>query len=184
VLNTFAYTGSLGVAALAGGAARVVQMDLNRQFLNLAKTSYTLNGIPIYKEDFLSGDFWPEVSWLKRAGERFDCIFLDPPFYSATSKGTLDLNSDSARLINKVRPLINDGGWLVSVNNALYVSGKEYMQTLDELCADGYLKVAELIPVPEDFTGYPETRTGIPVTDPAPFNHSTKIAMLEVRRKN
>ncbi|MDQ2996444.1 MAG: class I SAM-dependent methyltransferase, partial [Chloroflexota bacterium] len=43
VLNIFAYTGSLGVAAQAGGAARVVQLDLNRQFLNVAKTSYTLN---------------------------------------------------------------------------------------------------------------------------------------------
>ena len=56
VLNTFAYTGSLGVAALAGGAARVVQLDLNRSFLNLAKTSYTLNGFPIHKEDFLCGE--------------------------------------------------------------------------------------------------------------------------------
>jgi len=48
---------------------------------------------------------------------------------------------------------------------------------------DGYLKIAELIPVPEDFTGYPATRLGLPVTEPAPFNHSTKIAVLEVRRK-
>ena len=183
VLNTFAYTGSLGVAALAGGAKRVMQLDLNRQFLNLAKTSYTLNGFPIYKEDFLSGDFWLEVSRLKRAGERFDCVMLDPPFYSATPKGVLDLNTDSARLINKVRPLINDGGWLVSINNALYVSGKEYLQTLERLCADGYLKIAELIPVPEDFISYPETRLGAAVTDPSPFNHSTKIAVLEVRRK-
>ena len=95
----------------------------------------------------------------------------------------LDLNTDSARLINKVRPLINDGGWLVSINNALYVSGKEYLLALEELCADGYLKIAELIQVPEDFTGTPETRIGGPVTDPSPFNHSTKIAVLEVRRK-
>ena len=183
VLNTFAYTGSLGVAALAGGAARVVQMDLNRAFLNLAKTSYTLNGFPIHKEDFLCGDFWEQVSRLKRNRARFDCVLVDPPFFSTTPKGRLDLNTDSARLINKVRPLVNDGGWLVSINNALYVSGKEYLQTLEELCADGYLKIAGLIPVPEDFTGYPETRVGQPVTDPQPFNHSTKIAVLEVKRK-
>ena len=183
VLNTFAYTGSLGVAALAGGAARVVHLDLNRQFLDLAKISYTLNGFPIHKGDFLAGDFWAQVSRLKRAGDRFDCVIVDPPFFSATSKGVLDLNTDSARLINKVRPLINDGGWLVSINNALYVSGKEYLQTLEALSADGYLKISELIPVPEDFTGYAETRTGTPLTDPAPFNHSTKIAVLEVRRK-
>jgi 23S rRNA (cytosine1962-C5)-methyltransferase len=183
VLNTFAYTGSLGVAALAGGASRVVQLDLNRQFLNLAKTSYTLNGFPIQKKDFLVGDFWDLVSRMKRAGERFDCVFIDPPFFSATSQGRLDLNTDSARLINKVRPLIIDGGWLVSINNALFVSGKDYLQALDKLCADGYLKITELIPVAEDFTGYPETRTGAPVTDPRPFNHSTKIAVLEVKKK-
>jgi 23S rRNA (cytosine1962-C5)-methyltransferase len=182
VLNTFAYTGSLGVAALAGGAARAVQLDLNRRFLNLAETSYTLNGFPIHKADFLAGDFFAEVGRLKRAQDRFDCVFVDPPFFSATSKGTVDL-SDSARLINKVRPLINDGGKLVAINNALYVSGREYMDSLEALCADGYLKIAELIPVPEDFTGYPETRSGSPVTDPAPFNHSTKIAVLDVRRK-
>ncbi len=182
-MNTFAYTGSLGVAALAGGAARAIQMDLNRAFLNLAKDSYSLNGFPIHKEDFLVGDFWNVVSRLKRAGERFDCVLLDPPFFSTTGQGVLDLNRDSARLINKVRPLINDGGWLVAVNNALYVSGREYMQMLEKLCADGYLNIAELIPVPENFTGYPETRIGDPITDPSPFNHSTKMAVLEVRRK-
>ena len=82
-----------------------------------------------------------------------------------------------------MRPLVNDGGWLVSVNNALYVSGKEYLRTLEALCADGYLKIAELIPVPEDFIGYAVTRQGNRITDPSPFNHSTKIAVLEVRRK-
>jgi 23S rRNA (cytosine1962-C5)-methyltransferase len=183
VLNTFAYTGSLGVAALAGGAARVVQLDLSRAYLNLAKTSYTLNGFPIREEDFLCGDFWEQVSRLKRNGAGFDCVLVDPPFFSTTSKGRLDLNTDSARLINKVRPLVNDGGWLVSINNALYVSGKAYLQTLENLCADGYLKIAEFIRVPEDFTGYPETRMGEPVTDPRPFNHSTKIAVLEVKKK-
>jgi 23S rRNA (cytosine1962-C5)-methyltransferase len=183
LLNTFAYTGSLGVAPYAGGATRVVQLDLNRQFLNLAKTSYTLNGFPIQKADFVAGDFWSVINQFKRRGEHFDCVVVDPPFFSTTNKGELDLNTDSARLINKVRPLVNDGGRLVAVNNALFVSGKEYMDTLEGLCADGYLSIAELIPVPEDFTGSAETKKGKPITDPSPFNHSTKIAVLEVRRK-
>src|SRR5215211_7015451 len=72
VLNTFAYTGSLGVAAQAAGAARVIHLDLNRRFLNVAKTSYTLNGFPIHKHDFQAGDFWPQINRLKRAGEHFD----------------------------------------------------------------------------------------------------------------
>ena len=183
VLNTFAYTGSLGVAAKAGGAVRVVHIDLNRAFLNLAKTSYTLNGFPIQKKDFQAADFWPQVNRLKRVGETFDCVFLDPPFFAETPKGMVDLQANSARLINKVRPLVRDGGLLVAMNNALFLSGKEYMQTLEALCADGYLEIEALIPVPEDFSGYPQTRVGLTPVDPAPFNHATKIAILRVRRK-
>jgi len=183
VLNTFGYTGSLGVAALAGGASRVIQHDLKRQFLNVAKTSYTLNGFPIRKQDFIATDFFTLVSKFKRTGELFDCVIIDPPFFSTTSKGKVDQVNESARLINKVRPLIRDGGTLIAMNNALYVSGQEYMQTLEKLCQDGYLRIKELISVPEDFTGYPETRVDHVITNPAPFNHSTKIVILEVRRK-
>lgn len=181
VLNAFAYTGSFGVAALKAGARRVVQLDRNGQFLHLAKDSYALNGFSIRKSDFLTDDFFPAVSKLKRSGTTFDCVLIDPPFFSSTAKGRVDQEADSARLINKVRPLIKDGGYLIAINNALYVSGREFMQTLESLCRDGYLKIEELIPVPEDFVGY--NRTGTPITDPAPFNHSTKIAVLKVKKK-
>ncbi|HNS60527.1 MAG TPA: class I SAM-dependent methyltransferase, partial [Anaerolineales bacterium] len=143
VLNTFAYTGSFGVAALAGGASRVVQVDRNRRFLDLARKSYALNGFSINRNDLLALDFFPAVSRFKTGKQTFDCVVLDPPFFSSTSKGKVDQEKESARLINKVRPLVNDGGYLVAINNALYVSGKEYMQTLEELCKDGYLQIEE-----------------------------------------
>ena len=183
VLNAFAYTGSLGVAALAGGATRVVQLDLNRRFLSLARASYNLNGFPIRDGDFITGDFFSEVNRLKRGGELFDCVIIDPPFFSITDKGRVDLVGQSQRLINKVRPLVNDGGRLVTINNALFLSGQDYYALLQDLCADRYLSIEELIRVPPDFTGYPETILGAPPVDPAPFNHSTKIAVLGVKRK-
>jgi 23S rRNA (cytosine1962-C5)-methyltransferase len=181
VLNTFAYTGSFGVAALAGGAARVVQTDRNRQFLHLAKGSYSLNNLPIRKQDFLAQDFFPVIARFKSAKQSFDCVILDPPFFSTTPRGKVDLINESGRLINKVRPLINDGGILVAINNAVFLSGQEYMQTLEDLCKDGYLSIRELIPVPQDFIGFENLAS--PITDPSPFNHSTKIAILDVKRK-
>jgi 23S rRNA (cytosine1962-C5)-methyltransferase len=180
VLNAFAYTGSLGVAAMAGGASQVVQTDLHNQFLNLAKDSYSLNGFPIQKKDFVAQDFFPVVAHYKNTKQLFDCVIIDPPFFSTTPKGKVDLVNESARLINKVRPLIRDGGRLVTINNAIYVSGRDYMRTLEDLCKDGYLSIRELIPVPEDFIG---NASITPITDPAPFNHSTKIAVLDVKRK-
>ena len=183
VLNTFAYTGSLGVAAKAGGATRVVHLELNRRFLNLAKTSYTLNGFPIDKRDFQAGDFWPRVRGLRTADERFDCVFLDPPIYSATAKGVVDIAHSYKRLINKVRPLINHDGHLIAINNALFVPGVLYIKEIESVCADGYLSIEELIPVPVDSIGETDVKGPGPVTDPSPFNHSTKIVILRVRRK-
>ena len=183
VLNTFAYTGSLGVAALAGGAARVMQMDRNTRYLALARQSCALNGLPAADRDFLAQDFFPAVGQLKQRQQTFDCIFLDPPFFASSAKGRVDLETGSTRLINKVRPLIKHAGWLVAINNALFVNGQEYLASLQVLCADGYLEIEELIPVPPDSSGYPQTCQGQPPCDPAPFNHSTKIAVLRVSRK-
>ena len=184
VLNTFAYTGSLGTAAMAGGARQVVQMDLNRRFLHLAKDSYALNGFPVQRSDFRVGDFWVQASQLRRAGELFDCVFVDPPFFSTTPGGTVDLLSQSQQVINKVRPLVAHNGWLVAINNALFLSGAAYLHLLQDLCADGYMSIEQFIAVPPDFTGFLETRVGSFPVDPAPFNHATKIAVLRVRRKD
>ena len=181
LLNTFAYTGSLSVAAIAGGASNAIQTDKNREFLNLAKDSFSLNNFPIRNQDFMAQDFFPTISRFKTGKQFFDCVILDPPFFSSTSKGKVDLENDSTRLINKVRPLIKDGGTLISINNALFLSGKDYMQSLENVCKDGYLSIRELIPVPDDCIGY--QKIGEPITNPAPFNHSTKIAILDVKKK-
>ena len=183
VLNAFAYTGSLGLAALAGGASQVIQLDRDRRALQLAKRSYRLNGFHPAPSDFMEMDFFPAVSRLKRSHHLFDCVFLDPPFFSVTSSGRVDLLNQGQRLINKLRPLVAHEGWLVAVNNALYLSGQDYLKMLEDLAADGYLQVERFIDVPQDITGYAQTVQALPPADPAPFNHPTKIAVLRLTRK-
>lgn len=183
VLNAFAYTGSLGVAARAGGARSVLHMDLSRAFLNVAKTSYTLNGFAIEKSAFRSTDFFAETARMRRADTRFDCVILDPPFFSETAAGRVDLVGEATRLINKARPLVADGGCLVVVNNALFLSGAAYSEVLNQLCSDGYMQIEQQIAVPEDCTGSPQTIVRPLPADPAPFNHATKIVVLRLRRK-
>jgi 23S rRNA (cytosine1962-C5)-methyltransferase len=183
VLNTFAYTGSLGVAALGGGASSLIQLDRTRSFLDVAQASHGLNGQPTSLETFWAGDFFAAVARLKRDRAMFDCIFLDPPFFSTSGRGTVNLVTESLRLINKVRPLVADGGRLVAVNNALFLSGADYWRSLEEIAADGYVEIEETVPVPEDCCGFPETRLRSLPVDPAPFNHATKIAVLRIRRR-
>jgi 23S rRNA (cytosine1962-C5)-methyltransferase len=184
VLNAFAYTGSLGLAALTGGASRVLHVDRNRRALALARDSYKLNGLPIQPADFMVMDFFPAVARLKRSQALFDCVLLDPPFFSVTASGVVDQLNQGQRLINKVRPLVAHGGWLVAVNNALYLSGRDYLAMLEKLTADGYVEIEELLPIPPDITGYAHTIQTPPPVDPHPFNHPTKIAVLRLKRKD
>ncbi len=184
VLNCFAYTGSLGAAALAGGAARVTQLDLSRRFLSVARKTYHLNRFPVAEKDFLVGDFFRLTSHLRRGGDQFDCVILDAPFFSSGTGATIHTQQDTSRLVNKVRPLVKDGGFLVTINNAIFLSGRDYLGSLQNLARDGCLDLEEIIPVPEDVTGFLHTVFRRPPADPTPFNHPTKIAILRVKIKN
>lgn len=184
VFNTFAYTGSLGVAAGLGGAKHVVQTDLNKRFLDIAERSWLLNSLPPERVTHLKGDFFRVAGRMRSQQKLFDCVILDPPFFSVTNSGKVDLQHETTRLVNKVRSLVAHEGWLVVINNALFLSGEALMFELDTLCQSEYISFVQRIPAPEDVTGYPDTRISTPPTDPSPFNHTTKIALLKVFRKD
>lgn len=184
VLNTFAYTASLGVAAKAGGASEVLNTDLNNTFLTVGRDSWSMNKWPAKRPEFRSGDFFDVIGQLKREKRLFDCVFVDPPLFSVTEQGRVDLVADMERLLNKVRPLVTHDGALVAVNNAVFVSGADFQAALDRLCGDGFVTLEQRIDAPLDFVGTPTTRVGTPPADPAPFNHSTKMAVLRVTRKD
>jgi 23S rRNA (cytosine1962-C5)-methyltransferase len=190
VLNTFAYTGSLGVAAAAGGATRVVQVDRSPRFLELARRSMELNRLTVGRGDLQPTDFFVAASRMRRENRLFDLVIVDPPFFADTgpggARGRVDLQTGLQALIGKVRPLVAHEGRLVVVNNAVFVSGEAFLAQLAEMCADGYLELEETIVVPPDCVGRAGSVGSDPVwpSDPAPFAHPTKIAVLRARRKD
>ena len=183
VLNLFAYTGSLGVAALAGNASHVIQVDKNEKVLQFALRSCSLNQLDQDNMTLVTDDFFRAVAHYKHAGELFDLVIVDPPFFSKTPMGVIDLVNESQQVINKIRPLVKDNGFIIAINNALFLSGTDYWLSLNNLCQDGYLSIEGTIPVPSDVTGFSQTIQTPPPVDPTPFNHPTKIAILRVKRK-
>ncbi len=184
ILNTFAYTGSLGVAAGVGGASEVIQTDINPGFLETAKQSWLQNKLDSKKCLIIPGDFFRVTGRLRHSKQLFGGVILDPPYFSATDAGRVNLQGETRRLINKVRPLVAHEGWLAVINNALFFSGKSFMDELNELCQSPYLTFEEIISVPPDITGFPKTISDTPPVNPAPFNHPTKIVILRVFRKD
>ncbi|MBK5223831.1 MAG: class I SAM-dependent methyltransferase [Acidimicrobiia bacterium] len=85
VLNTFAHTGSLSVAAAAAGA-ETLTLDLSPRYLDWARENLRLNGTDPMDHDFIYGDAQDWMARLERKGRTFDVVLLDPPSSSTSGK--------------------------------------------------------------------------------------------------
>ena len=78
VLNLFAYSCSFSVAALAGGAKQVVNLDMSRNALELGRTNHQLNNLDLRSASFLAMELFRSKSKLRKLAP-FDLIICDPP---------------------------------------------------------------------------------------------------------
>jgi len=117
VLNCFAYTCAFGVAALAGGAARVLNLDVSRRYLDWGRENTALNGYAAPLTDFVKGDVFDWLERLARRGQRFDMLILDPPSYSTTRTTRFSVERDTAALVARAARVVQPGGWLIACTN-------------------------------------------------------------------
>lgn len=98
VLDLFAGTGQLGIECLSRGAAECTFVDMSAEAIALVKSNLKACGLEgrVVRDDSLS--------FLKR-GERYDLIFLDPPYAG-------ELLCNALELIYSV-DILNEGGIIV-----------------------------------------------------------------------
>ncbi|MBX7242122.1 MAG: class I SAM-dependent rRNA methyltransferase [Bacteroidia bacterium] len=79
VLNAFSYTGGFSVYAQAGGAKKVVSLDISATATDACKQNMDLN-FPDSHHEIITADCF---RYLKEMPEgEYDCIILDPPAFS------------------------------------------------------------------------------------------------------
>jgi 23S rRNA (cytosine1962-C5)-methyltransferase len=84
VLDVFAYTGGLTVAALAGGAAAAEAVDSSGPALAGAAANLARNGLQP-RASLVKADAFADLRRRRKTGERWDLICLDPPKLAPTS---------------------------------------------------------------------------------------------------
>ncbi len=85
VLNCYCYTGGFSVAALAGGAQRVVSVDSSAPALARATAHVALNGFDAARHEARDADVNQTLRDALKNGEVFDAIVLDPPKFAPTA---------------------------------------------------------------------------------------------------
>ncbi len=115
LLNCFCYTATASVHAALNGAL-TTNVDLSKTYLQWAQENFQLNHIDINKHQFIHEDC---VDWLKRAKDRFDVIFCDPPSFSNSKRmeGVLDIQRDHQALIDACMRRLNPLGVLYFSTN-------------------------------------------------------------------
>jgi 16S rRNA (guanine966-N2)-methyltransferase len=88
VLDLFAGTGALGIEALSRGARRAVFVERARPALDALRANLATLGLE-GQGRVLAGGVQAAVARLGREGERFDAIFLDPPYAAGEAQAAL-----------------------------------------------------------------------------------------------
>ena len=153
VLNTFAYTGIISVAAAVGGASRVTTLDLSKNTLSWAEENLKLNEISADRTQTLAGDYFEWLPKLKRKGEHFDCVILDPPSFSRGKKGNFSTAKDLVKLHTLALDILSPGGILITSINSANVTWKKFESDLLMASREAKkaLSILSRIDLPETF---------------------------------
>ena len=117
VLNLFAYTCAFSVAALQGGAAEVINLDMASGAMAAGRDNHALNfaGTPQqHRARYLVHDLFNSWGKVTRLGP-YDLVIADPPSFQ---KGSFVANKDWPRLLRRLPDLLAPGGQALLCLNA------------------------------------------------------------------
>lgn len=104
VLDLFAGSGALALEALSRGAARALLIEKDPSVARIIRRNIAACGLED-RARLLRGEGLAWLRRLERRGERFDLVFLDPPYASPLARGALRILGQSS--------LLEEGGTVV-----------------------------------------------------------------------
>ncbi|MGA7990646.1 MAG: class I SAM-dependent rRNA methyltransferase [Thermoanaerobaculia bacterium] len=140
VLNLFSYSGAFGVAALAGGATRVVHVDASERALALARENHRANGQPVDEPEGRAAttcaDVFEDLRARVAAGETWDLIVTDPPAF-AKRRSDVDRACRGYKDVNRLAlKLLTKGGLLLACSCSGPVAADLFQKVLFSAALD------------------------------------------------
>ena len=113
VLNLFAYTCGFSVAAIAGGAEHVLNLDMAKAALSRGRDNHRLNRHDLSRVSFLGHDLFKSWGAVKKSGP-YDLIIIDPPSFQ---KGSFALTTDYQKILRRLPDLLGERGVVLACVN-------------------------------------------------------------------
>jgi len=144
VLNGFSYTGGFGIAALAAGANRVINIDSSAESLNMVEKNLVFNELDPSKSEQVEGDVFKVLRTYRDSGKSFDLIILDPPKF-AESKNQLEGALRGYKDINLLAfKLLRLGGILFTFSCSGHIVPELFRKVVSDAAIDSGKKVQQI----------------------------------------
>jgi 23S rRNA (cytosine1962-C5)-methyltransferase len=152
VLNLFAYTGMLGRAAEAAGAASIVQVDASERALAFAAAHHVVDPA---RHRFVTADV---LEWLPALapGDGFDLVIVDPPSMTSRKAQVPGVLAAYRKLYRAAARQVRAGGALVAACCTSRVPRAAFHRVVAESLGAGFTKERELPPEIDHPVGFPE----------------------------
>ncbi len=141
VLNLFAYTCGFSVAAVAGGATGVVNVDMSSAALAVGRDNHRRNGLPLDTVRFEKLDIFKSFGRIKRRGP-FELLICDPP---TRQKGSVDIAKDYPRILRRLSEFMAPASELLLCLNAPQL-GRDFLLDAVARHAPQYRLCADIPP--------------------------------------
>jgi 23S rRNA (cytosine1962-C5)-methyltransferase len=124
------------VAAIAGGAQSVLNVDMSSAALNVGRENHRLNQQELTKVRFEKLNIFNSFSRFKKRGP-FDLLVCDPP---TLQKGSVDIVRDYPKILRRLDQFMAPNAMLVLCLNAPELGREFLLQHMQEL-APNYLLI-------------------------------------------
>ncbi|MBB1489025.1 class I SAM-dependent methyltransferase [Oceanospirillum sediminis] len=153
VLNLFAYTCGFSVAALAGNAQSVVNLDMSSPALSRGRENHRLNDHDLSKVRFLAHDLFKTWGKIRKTGP-YDLIIIDPPSFQ---KGSFILTKDYPRVLRQLNSLLSDNGTVMACANDPEIHSSYLINLMKQEAPE--LRFFERLANPEEFPDKDEEKS-------------------------
>lgn len=132
VLNLFSYTCLFSVAAIAGGAEQVINVDMNKSVMSQGRLNHKINNLSEQKAKFFCHNIFNSWGKIRRHGP-YDLIIIDPPSFQ---KGSFALTKDYQKLIKKLPELAGGNARVMLCLNAPDIDSRYLLDLVAEHCPE------------------------------------------------
>jgi len=144
VLDCFTHTGSFGLNAAAGGAAKVTSVDISADAIAQAQRNCARNGMTD-RIDYVTADVFDLLT--KMAGEKrcdYDFIILDPPAFTKSSATVKSAYRGYKEINLKAMKLLPRGGYLATCSCSHFMTDELFREMLRDAAADAEVSLRQI----------------------------------------